>query len=172
MSVSPSADPACDVLLSAARGNSPGTGRKCHALLSLIETCQSLSTWLRRELARSNLTENGFRLLAQVIRRETEGVTPTDIATGLGLPRQVVSATLGRLEVSGLITRERSAGDRRTFTLKVTPEGRRVFSSALTHCVQSINRVMSTLEPQDVARLDDTCVQLRQFFTTPIPAPT
>ncbi len=164
MSVLPSADPACDVLLSAARGDSPVTGRKCHALFSLLETCQVLSQWMRRELARSNLTENGFRLLAQVIKHEAGGVTPTAVSAGLGLPRQVISTTLGRLEISGLISRERSTADRRTFTLKATPEGHRVFSFALQHCLHEINRVMSHHTPRDLAQLDQTCVELRQLF--------
>lgn len=167
MSVLPSPDPAHAVLLSAAREDSPDTERKCHALFSLIEACQAFSAWLRRELARSNLTENGFRLLAQVLKHEANGVTPTDIAGGLGLPRQAVSTTLGRLEISGLITRQRSTGDRRTFILKTTPEGRRVFSAALQHCLQEINRLMSQLPPRDFAQLDQTCVQLCRFFAAP-----
>ncbi len=135
-----------------------------------MDACQTLGQWLRRELARSDLTENGFRLLAQVIKHEAEGITPTDVSTGLGLPRQVISTILGRLEVSGLITRQRNTQDRRTFTLKATPEGHRVFSSALHHCLQSINRLMSTLEPQDADRLDQACARLRDLFSENTPS--
>lgn len=164
MSVLPSLDPACEVLLSAARGNAPDTDRKCLALFSLIETSQTLSSWLRRELARSNLTENGFRLLAQVHQHETDGITSTEISTELHLPRQVISTTLGRLELSGLLTRERSSGDRRTLTLKLTAEGRRVFAAALQHCLHEINCIMSRLTPRDLDQLDQTCVQLRRLL--------
>ncbi len=162
MSVLPSHDPARTALLSAARGCSPDVRRQCHALLALVDTCQALSQWLRRDLARSNLTEPGFRLLAHVIGHAPADLTPSEISTELGLPRQLIAATLGRLEVSGLVARERNAHDRRTFTLKATPKGRRVFSAALQHCLRAIGRIMSPLEPQELVRLDHLCAQLRE----------
>lgn len=172
MSALPSVDPACDVLLSAARNAPAHTGLQSQALLGLFETCQTLSTWMRRELARNNLTENGFRLLAQVLQHESDGATSNVVTHGLGLPRPVISATLGRLEVSGLITRERSADDRRTFALKITPEGRRVFQTALHHCLREVNRAMSQLTPRHLEQLDQTCAQLRLFFADHHPART
>lgn len=157
-------DPAREVLLSVARDKSPVAEMKCHALFELIDTSHSLGHGLRRDLALSDLTEHGFRLLAHIVRHESESLTPGAMADRLGLPRPVVSSTLGRLEVSGLITRERSPQDRRFFTLQLTDEGRRVFQAALGRCLKSINDLMSGVDPQEVARLNQTCTRLREHF--------
>ncbi len=154
--------PAGDALMAAARGRSPIEELQCRALLGLLETSDSLQHALKRELSRHAHTESGFNVLAHVIRQEAGFVSAKHVAEGLGLPRQTVEATLGRLEISGLITRERSAHDRQIFTLKATAAGRQAFSSALSHSLASITRVMSALDPHEVAALDVTCARLRQ----------
>jgi DNA-binding MarR family transcriptional regulator len=160
-----SQDPAREVLLSVARDQSPVVEKKCHALFALMETCQSLGHGLRRELALNHLTENGFRLLAQLVKHEPTALTPSELATNLHLPRQTISTILGRLEISRLITRERMATDRRALSLKLTTEGRRVFTIALDQYLQSITRVMSALDAKAIARLDETCTRLRHQFS-------
>ncbi|MBP6506089.1 MAG: winged helix-turn-helix transcriptional regulator [Opitutaceae bacterium] len=162
MSVPFSHDPACAALLTGAPARSPAEELQCHALCEMMKTCQSLDAALRRELARSHLTVNGFRVLAQILGGEAAVVTPGDVAAGLELPRRQVSTILGRLEVSGLTTSERMPGDRRTFTLKVTTAGRQLFAAAVAHSRAAIVRYMSVLPTRDIATLDAACVLLRQ----------
>ena len=132
-------------------------------LLDLLGTCDSVGRRLRRELARKNLTESGFRLLALVIRREPDAVTPAMASAALGLARPAMSALLGRLEVSGLISRERTGTDRRTFAIRVTEPGRSAFAVALRHYRDMDAQLMSALDPAAIAVLDRACVRLRQL---------
>jgi DNA-binding MarR family transcriptional regulator len=157
--------PARDALLAVARGRSPSEELKCHAVLELLETCQTLGRGLRRELARNQLSETGFRLLAQLMGRESAGVSPAGLAEALGLPRRAVTAVLLRLEWSGLVARERAGSGRRGLRVQATAAGRRAYAMAVRRCLGSINRLMSPLKLQDVATLDHACAQLHRSST-------
>jgi len=154
--------PAREVILTAARAQSPESELKCHGLFELIDTCRTLEHDLRHELARSELTEQGFHVLAHLVRINPEPMTPSKVSDLLDVPRPAISQILGRLEISGLITRERSDGDRRSLTVKITEKGRLAFTTALAHCLQSINRLMAAVDPQDLNQLDQVCTRLRQ----------
>lgn len=135
---------------------------KCHALLTLVEACDALKLSLRREIAAHGLTESGLLLLAHFIERPSSGGAPGELARAVALSRQVVVEALGRLEISGLIARERSGKSRSGFVIKVTAAGRRTFSSALSHYLQSIGKVMSALDEQEIKSLDFACIRLRE----------
>jgi DNA-binding MarR family transcriptional regulator len=162
MSVSLYHSTAREALLSAARDHSPADELRCRALLGLLQTCPSLQRALRRKLAPNTLTETGFHLLARLIQQESNVVTAGILAKDLSLSPQVVSASLGRLEISGLIRRERSSDDGRVLALKVSIAGRRAFASALSHYLEAITGVMSTLDPRDLATLDRICARLTE----------
>jgi len=46
--------------------------------------------------------------------------------------------------------------------VKITEKGRLAFTTALAHCLQSINRLMAAVDPQDLNQLDQVCTRLRQ----------
>lgn len=165
MTSSSLSDPAGEALLGAARDRSPAEEKRCHVLLDLLATCHSVGQVLRRELARKDLTEMGFRLLALVIRREPDAITPAEVAAALGVPKPAVSMLLGRLEVSGLIHRERLRPDRRTLAIRVTERGRHAFQAALVHYREMVGHLMSGLDPTSIAVLDRTCARLRELST-------
>lgn len=149
-------------MLAEAREQSPEAELKCRALLGLMRTCHSLQHALRCEIAPNKLTESGFCVLAHLLQHGTTAATPSpqEMADDLALTPQVVAATLGRLEISGLITRERSIQDRRLFAIKVSVAGQRAFADALSQYLKSIMEVMSALDPHDIATLDLVCARL------------
>lgn len=154
--------PAREALLLFARSHSQADELKCHALLTVVEACDALKLSLRREIAAHGLTEPGFVLLAHFIENPGSSAAPGELARALPLSRQVVVEALGRLEISGLIARERSDKRRSGFETKVTAAGRRTFSSALSHYLQSIGKVMSALDEQEIKSLDFACIRLRE----------
>jgi len=158
-------EPARQILFAAARADHPeATEPKCKALFTLVDTCRLLENGLQRDLACSEITENGFLLLALLIREDPKAFTPSEMADQLHLGRPVVSTTLGRLEVSGLIRRERSTTDLRSLVVRVTETGRSVFSAAVAECLKSITRLMAEIPAQELAQLDATCTRLRHHF--------
>src|SRR5690606_5033366 len=113
--------PPCDssfreAFLASARDRSPGDELKCRALLDLLDACQAISQGLRRMLGAGGLTETGFLVLAHLVpaRRgdEAAGNTEAGLAKSLGLSRPALAGVLGRLEISGLITRPRPPRNR------------------------------------------------------------
>jgi len=158
-------EPARQILFAAARADHPeATEPKCKTLFTLVDTCRLLENGLQRDLACSEITENGFLLLALLIREEPKPFTPSEMADQLHLGRPVVSTTLGRLEVSGLIRRERSTTDLRSLVVRITEKGRSVFSAAVAECLKSITRLMAEIPAQELAQLDATCSRLRRHF--------
>jgi len=158
-------EPARQILFAAAHDHqSDAAVPKCKTLFTLVDTCRLLENGLQRDLAHSEITENGFLLLSLLIREEPNTFTPSEMADQLHLGRPIVSTTLGRLEVSGLIRRERSTTDLRSLTVRITDKGRQVFASATAECVKSINRLMAEISAQELAQLDATCSRLRQHF--------
>ena len=150
-----------EALLLAARTHRPGDERKCHALLELMETCHALRTVLRSELGATNLTENGFRILALAIHQEPLPVTPAALASKLDLSRKAVSAVLGRLELSGLILRTRDEDDPRIFAASATPHGHSAYNHAVRCLLAAIARLMSALDRADLGQLEQACARLR-----------
>src|SRR3954469_1016115 len=103
MSLTFSRGSASDALISVAREESPLDELKVHTLLALLETCRSIHDVLRGQLARSEITETGFCLLAHLVLRKPQAVPATELAPALSLSRSDVSIVLGRLETSRLI---------------------------------------------------------------------
>lgn len=156
-------EPTRHAVLEAARERSPVEELRCHALLELTATAQQLASALRRELARSELTETSFRLLAQVWHGRAALVTPGQLARQIGLPSRDISSVLHRLEVSGLVARERDRDDRRRVGITLTRAGERIFSTALDRYVAAVTRLMSVLDSRDVESLDHACRILLQY---------
>ena len=169
MAVSLKQDLAREALRFAARSHRSGDERRCHALLELMETCQTFGAALRSELAHRELTENGFRALGLLVKELPASVPPSSLTTGLSLPPQAVSAVLGRLEVSRLITRLRDAGDRRTLSARATPRGVSAFNQAAGALLRVIARLMSALDGGDLRKLDNACARLRAASPAHLP---
>ncbi|MFZ5495584.1 MAG: MarR family winged helix-turn-helix transcriptional regulator [Verrucomicrobiota bacterium] len=149
-------------ILAEAGEQSPEAELKCHALLGLLQACHSLQRALRREIAPNSLTESGFCILACLNQHELLPANSQALARELSLSPPVVVATLGRLEISGLVARERSQKDHRVLALKITAAGRRALADTLSHYLKCITGVMSVLDPHDVATLDLACARLRE----------
>jgi len=149
-------------MLAKAGEQSPEVELKCHALIGLLQACHSLQRALRREIAPNSLTESGFGILACLDQHELLPANSQALARELSLSPPVVVATLGRLEISGLVTRKRSLKDRRVLALRITAAGRRAFADTRSHYLNCITGVMSVLDPHDVATLDLACARLRE----------
>lgn len=158
-------DPAGEALLTAVRAQSPQEERRCHALFGLTDACSALSKALRRRLAESDLTEIGFRILAIVIRNEPRATPQNELASLLGVQPRSLSVVLGRLEISGLLRKERPQRRSKQWPVKATPEGQLIFSLALKHCHRQIHEASSALDASSLHVLEDACERLQHLCT-------
>ena len=153
--------PARGALLARARRDSEGEEKRIGAFVALVESEQSLIAALQRNMGAVGLTESGFLILSFLLQESEASVPSRKIAHAVGLPGRNVSEMLTRLEISGLVNRQRSAAKIGRWAISVTPLGRRMFSSALSHSLDSICEMMSVLNDGDIAALDDICSRLR-----------
>lgn len=154
-----------DAFLALARDRCPSDELKCRALLNLIDAGHALRQGLVRELGANGLTESGFLVLAHLISTgSAEGDPQAELAQSLRLSRPALAEILGRLEISGLITRQRPPHSRGALAIRATALGRQVFSTALSRVLDAFVRAAGALDNRETALVDLACVRLRQAF--------
>lgn len=89
---------------------------------------QLLGDLLEREFADIDVSAGDFGITSTL--RIVQPVTPTVLATSLGMPPTTLSAAIRRLERRGHVRRDPNPGDGRSFLLALTDEGERVVTGA------------------------------------------
>ncbi len=130
---------------------------------------QSLKLWLRL-LACTNLIETEVRgklrtefdttlprfdLMAQ-LERHAAGLKMNELSQRLMVTGGNVTGITDQLEAEGLVVRESDPADRRAFTVKLTPAGRRAFvrmAEAHEHWVVGLFSGLAAAEKDHVYRL-------------------
>lgn len=98
-----------------------------------------------------------FEFLAQVARHP-DGVSLGQISSDLKVTSGNVSGLVRRLQADGLITRTMSPEDRRSFIVRFTPEGERLFEKANALHAQTLAKCFEGLAP---AELEEALAALR-----------
>ncbi|HEX6960088.1 MAG TPA: MarR family transcriptional regulator [Ferrovibrio sp.] len=73
------------------------------------------------------LTPGRFSLLT--LLRHNPGINQTDLSRAVGLDKSTLTPALDQLERKGLIVRERTAADRRTYALRLSERGEALLDS-------------------------------------------
>jgi DNA-binding MarR family transcriptional regulator len=101
------------------------------------------------------------RQLAVLMGLEATGpCSQRDLAEGLGLNRTLLGRIVDELEERGLVQRERSATDRRTYALRVTPAGLREVARATPEIDRSDAAMTAHLAPEQRRRLNELLREL------------
>ena len=77
-----------------------------------------------------NMTRASFAVLSAIEHHDV--TTPATLANFIGIDRAAITRHLDRLEDQGLIIRHRSASDRRSVNLGLSPEGERLVPKLAT----------------------------------------
>lgn len=120
-----------------------------------------LARELRRELRDLGVTAGQVSLLWEIER--TPGIGVRELAAREGVSAPAMSGHVDRLEAAGLVTRTRSADDRRRVGLAVTGQGRRVLRAVKTrrtHWLASRLRSLDGAQLEAVDRAIDPLAQL------------
>ncbi|MGL4728792.1 MAG: MarR family winged helix-turn-helix transcriptional regulator [Bosea sp. (in: a-proteobacteria)] len=92
---------------------------------------------------------------------ESEGLSQSEVAARLYVTKGNVSGLVDRLEQSGLVERRAIAGDRRSFALYLTPEGRRLAEAGLKAQHSFVAGTLGVLPDGDLAELDRVVIAWR-----------
>ena len=107
-------------------------GPRYQALLQLFRTADTLWNASRVFFARWELSPSQFNLL-NLIAGRPDGLSQADLSRQLLMHRSNVTGLVDRLEARGLVKRQDQEGDRRTYRIVLTAEGRKLVDSILPH---------------------------------------
>jgi DNA-binding MarR family transcriptional regulator len=129
-------------------------------LQSVAHLSRNLDTRLGDE---KELSGPRWRLLLRLLIEEhrgdtdgptpTDGLTPTELSHSQRVGKNTISALLRGLETQGLIQRNLDSADLRTFRIQLTQAGRDYLRAAAPVRVETLNRILSGLDPHEQARL-------------------
>jgi MarR family transcriptional regulator for hemolysin len=87
--------------------------------------------------------------------------TQRDIAAAIGIESATLTHHLARMEVDGLVRRERVAGNRRTQLVALTPTGESLFATLLGAVVAFDRRLSTGLSDRELATLRKLLARVR-----------
>ena len=85
---------------------------------------------------------------------EGEGISQSELADRLYVTKGNVSGLVDRLVQAGLVERRAIAGDRRSYAMHLTPEGRRLAEAGIAAQRDFVASTLGKLEANDLAQLD------------------
>lgn len=98
------------------------------------------------------LTPGRFSLL--VLLRANPGINQTDLSRGVGVDKSTLTPALDQLEKKGLILRQRTATDRRTYALSLSPAGEQLLSELMAKVEQHEKNIIAALTPAERVTLN------------------
>lgn len=90
-------------------------------------------------VAPHDVTPGQFGVLIMI--RENEGLSQSDLGSAVGIDRSTMVAVIDRLESRGLVVRAPSPNDRRSYALRLSPEGEKLMDDLIPR-VQAHDRGM------------------------------
>lgn len=162
MTAASSLHAAGDQLLAVAGRSGPRHTVGCAALLELLTTGVAVDEALRQELCRLQISNSGFGVLVLLHGRPDEDPPGTgELAETLGVSAKVISETLARLELAGLLSRTRRPDNRRHNLVTLTEPGRRTIDRILRQLEDKIHRLTTPLSAAELENLRHACTHLR-----------
>ena len=122
------------------------------ALIELLRTAETLWNSSRVFFVRWDISPSQFNLL-NLLYGLPDGCSQTELSRQLIMHRSNVTGLVDRLAGRGLVRRAESAGDRRAFTLLLTPAGRKLIREILPHYYRAAEAVCSNLPAARTAKL-------------------
>lgn len=95
----------------------------------------------------------------------TPGIAPKAVSQLALIEKTLLSKTLGELESRGLIRRGKHAADRRSVTLRVTPEGSKVANASEKAGSKLESELAAVLTDQERKMLDQLLAKLAQSLS-------
>lgn len=129
--------------------------------LRLLSCSTQIETEVRRRLrTRFGTTLSRFDYLAQ-LHRHPEGLRMNALSRYLMVTGGSITGLTDELEKEGLVVRRAAPDDRRSFLLKLTPEGRQTFEAIAAEHESWVIEMFSDLGAADRKTLFDLLGQLR-----------
>lgn len=110
--------------------------------------------------ARFGLVRPEFVVLYSLALRE--GVAAKNIVLSSGFPKNTISRAIQKLLRTRLIRRATDSGDRRSYALRLTPQGRSIVDEAMPMMTARQHTMLAALSPAERRTLSDLLARLVQ----------
>ncbi len=114
-------------------------------------------------LYKIELTSSQIKVLATFTERECYSMTELSQMLSVTLP--TMTAMIDRLILSGLVKRERDERDRRVVLVRLTGDGKKVISNLMEIRKQEIEKVLRTLDHEEVEVFLGSIESVAQLLT-------
>ncbi|HYD69041.1 MarR family transcriptional regulator [Azospirillum sp.] len=104
-------------------------------------------------VAPHDITPGQFGVLIMI--KENEGLSQSDLGAAVGIDRSTMVAVIDRLESRGLVIRAPSPNDRRSYALKLSPDGEKLLDELVPRVREHDQSMVKDLSADEQAQLID-----------------
>jgi MarR family 2-MHQ and catechol resistance regulon transcriptional repressor len=137
----------------------------------LAECMQSFERLSGDQVRQSGLTHAQFDIIATL--GNTPGMSYKELGDKTLITKGTLTGVIERLEQKGLVERERSVDDKRSFFIRLSKQGEQVFQDVFPKVVSRGRQVFAQYSEDDFAALEKTLSELKSIIiagTPPCPS--
>jgi len=129
-------------------------------LAGVVQTGMSLLNDLELYLQPFGLSYSRFSILLALLESEDPERISSDLSRRMGISRPTVSRLIGRLTGDGLVRKEPSPDDGRSFRMGLTSAGRNLLEQAIPGYARRMDRICAGLDRKDRQMLTELLSRL------------
>jgi MarR family 2-MHQ and catechol resistance regulon transcriptional repressor len=130
----------------------------------LAECMQGFERFTAESVRECGLTPPQFDIIATL--GNTPGMCCKDLGEKTLITKGTLTGVIDRLELKGLVARERSGNDKRSFFVRLTPAGEAMFDDVFPKVIAQAKTMFSTYGENDLAGVEATLASLKQNIAT------
>ena len=128
----------------------------------LAECLQGFERFSGEFVRASGLTHAQFDIIATL--GNTPGMSYKELGDRTLITKGTLTGVIERLEQKGLVARERSSEDERSFFVRLTPQGEDVFKDVFPKVVEHGRQLFAPFSEADFEALDASLRKVRQLI--------
>ncbi|CUI05872.1 Transcriptional regulator, MarR family [Janthinobacterium sp. CG23_2] len=136
----------------------------------LAECLQSFERFSGESVRQCGLTHAQFDIIATL--GNTQGMTYKELGEKTLITKGTLTGVIDRLEQKGLVARERSCDDKRSFYVRLTACGEALFQDVFPKVVEQGRQLFSSFSDADFDGIDASLHKLKQVITDHAVCPT
>ncbi|HET6247397.1 MAG TPA: MarR family transcriptional regulator [Tepidisphaeraceae bacterium] len=134
--------------------------------LVLLRVASDVLAAMETYLARHEMSQGRFTVLALLNRNPDDPMSPSDLATRAGVTRATMTGLLDGLERENLVKRQADKSDRRMLLVELTARGKKMLDEIFPDFYRRIAKLMGNLSEGEKKML----VELLNKITPGLPA--
>ncbi|UOD31800.1 MarR family transcriptional regulator [Massilia violaceinigra] len=136
----------------------------------LAECLQSFERFSGESVRQCGLTHAQFDIIATL--GNTQGMTYKELGEKTLITKGTLTGVIDRLEQKGLVERERSCDDKRSYYVRLTAKGEAAFRDVFPKVIAHGRQLFSSLSDSDFDDIDASLRKLKQVIAEHAVCPT